>query len=351
MDWQEIYKALTSNLLAPVPLFFALGIICKVVHGGIKIPKDFYYAIAILLLMSIGFTGGNKLAEELKANGIATVWMPILVSVGLAIFTAVFAFCVTRFVGRLSVADAAGIAAHYAATSAVTFAVADVYVNAQHKTPNGYVATLVPILDCFGIATALAIGTLFGSESRSAGEKPQAGASGITRLFTAMRDVITGQSVMLLGGSLIAGALSATFMEEKQLHHYSEFFSTKELIFRGALCIFLLEMGLVAGERLGDLRHAGLFLIGYGIIVPVIHACIAIALAKMAGMNLGGAAVFGSIVASSSYIGAPPAVRLTLPEANPALSITASLAITFPFNIAFGVPMYFAIAKWMYGET
>jgi hypothetical protein len=119
---------------------------------------------------------------------------------------------------------------------------------------------------------------------------------------------------------------------------FHEFFYAKGMIFRGALCIFLLEMGLVSGERLRDLLKVGPFLVAFGVLMPLFHGFLGAWMGKMAGMNLGGCTVLAAIVSSASYIAAPPAVRLTLPEANPTYSITAALAITFPFNIAFGIP-------------
>ena len=138
----------------------------------------------------------------------------------------------------------------------------------------------------------------------------------------------------------------AVFQTSPFFPFYS-FFLAKGMIFRGALCIFLLEMGLVAGERLKDLLKVGPFLVAFGILIPIFHGFLGAYLGHLAGMNLGGCTVFAAIVSSASYIAAPPAVRLTLPEANPTLSITASLAITFPFNIAFGIPIYYAMAQWL----
>jgi hypothetical protein len=139
-------------------------------------------------------------------------------------------------------------------------------------------------------------------------------------------------------------------MSEKAFGPFEEFFKAKGAFFRGGLCIFLLEMGLVAGERLADLKKVGAFLIAFGILLPIAHGFLGALLGHMAGMNLGGCTVFAAIVSSASYIAAPPAVRLTLPDANPTYSITAALAITFPFNIAFGIPLYYQMAQ-MLGAT
>ena len=141
------------------------------------------------------------------------------------------------------------------------------------------------------------------------------------------------------------GFISTLVMPEKKFEVFKEFFYNKNMLFRGSLCIFLLEMGLVTGERLKDLLKVGPFLIAFGVLVPLLHGFLGVCLGHLAGMNLGGCTILGAIVSSASYIAAPPAVRLTLPQANPTLSMTAALGITFPFNIAIGIPIYFWMAK------
>jgi hypothetical protein len=349
----RILESLERNLLTPIPLCFLLGIICTRIHGGIKIPKELYYTIAIFLLMSIGFIGGSELAHEYQAHGVATIWKPALVTVFLGCLTPITAFLVLRYLGRMSIADSAGIAAHYGSTSAVTYAVANSFVEQSQHPADSFLPTLVTLLECPGIAIALVLGAALSAKERAA--KAAAGATaGIrkgpgreSKLGEALYEVMTGQSIMLMAGLLVIGFISTTFMDEKALAPFHEFFYSKGMLFRGALCIFLLEMGLVAGERLGDLVKVGPFLVAFGIIMPLIHGFLGVYLGHLAGLNLGGCTVFGAIVASASYIAAPPAVRLTLPEANPTYSITAALAITFPFNIAFGIPIYYEMAKWV----
>jgi len=351
MDLTKILHSLGENLLTPIPMCFALGIFCKLIHGGIKIPKELYYSIAIFLLMSIGFIGGHELAKEVKEHGISTVWQPALVTLLLGCLTPISAYTILRYVGRMSVADSAGIAAHYGSTSAVTYAVANSFVDQMNHTANSYLPTLVTILECPGIAIALAIGAVLSKKSHAeeAGDdngghhEPQEEG----RLWEALYEVITGQSIMLMAGLLVIGYISTYFMPEKGFVPFHDFFYSKGMIFRGALCIFLLEMGLVAGERLGDLVKVGPFLVAFGVLLPLLHGFLGAYLGHMAGLNLGGCTVFAAIVSSASYIAAPPAVRLTLPEANPTLSITSALAITFPFNIAFGIPIYYSMAQWV----
>ncbi len=358
MDVTKILHSLAENILTPIPLCFVLGVFCKVIHGGIKIPKELYYTISIFLLMSIGFIGGHELANEVSAHGITGIWQPALVTLFLGCMTPISAYVVLRYVGGMSIADSAGIAAHYGSTSAVTYAVADVFANQAGSPPNSFLPTLVTILECPGIAVALALGAVLSAKAQSANEFDALADGGSddgdpkqeSRLWEALYEVITGQSIMLMGGLLVIGFISTNFMPEKPFVPFHDFFYSKGMIFRGALCIFLLEMGLVAGERLGDLKKVGPFLIGFGVIMPIIHGFFGALLGHMAGLNAGGCTVFAAIVSSASYIAAPPAVRLTLPEANPTYSITAALAITFPFNISFGIPLYYQMAK-MLGAT
>lgn len=346
MDFSSILRSLAENMLTPIPLCFALGIFSQLIHGGIKIPKDLYYSISIFLLMAIGFIGGHELAKEYHTNGISTIWMPALVTLFLGCFTPISAFVILRYIGRFKIADAAGIAAHYGSTSAVTYAVANAFVEQQQHPANGYLPTLVTILECPGIAVALALGSVLLSKERAvrAAEHGHAHAEDDGNLVEALYEVLTGQSIMLMAGLLVIGFISTLFMPEKGFAPFHDFFNSKGMIFRGALCIFLLEMGLVAGDRLGDLWKVGPFLVAFGILLPIFHGFMGAYLGHLAGLNLGGCTVFAAIVSSASYIAAPPAVRLTMPEANPTLSITASLAITFPFNIAFGVPLYYQMA-------
>lgn len=143
-------------------------------------------------------------------------------------------------------------------------------------------------------------------------------------------------------GGLAIGLISG----KKGFEQVAPLFDTP---FRGVLTLFLLEVGMVTGRRLKDLVHAGPFLVGFGIIMPLIHSVIGIYLGYWAGLSVGGATLFGVLSASASYIAAPAAVRIALPEASPTYYLTASLAITFPFNVTVGLPLYYSIARWVYG--
>ena len=343
----RILESLERNLLTPIPLCFVLGIICTRIHGGIKIPKELYLSIAIFLLMSIGFIGGHELAHEYQMHGVATIWKPALVTLFLGCITPLTSFVVLRYLGGMSIADSAGIAAHYGSTSAVTYAVANSFVEQTHHPANSFLPTLVTILECPGIAIALVLGAALSARERAAKAAATGRPAKESKLGEALYEVMTGQSIMLMAGLLVIGFISTLFMDEKAFAPFYAFFESKGMLFRGALCIFLLEMGLVAGERLGDLVKVGPFLVAFGILMPLLHGFLGAYFGHLAGLNLGGCTVLAAIVASASYIAAPPAVRLTLPEANPTYSITAALAITFPFNIAFGIPIYYEMARWL----
>ena len=343
----RILESLERNLLTPIPLCFVLGIICARIHGGIKIPKELSLSIAIFLLMSIGFIGGHELAHEYHEHGLATIWKPALATLVLGCVTPITAYLVLRYLCRFSIADSAGIAAHYGSTSAVTYAVANSFVEQTQHAADAFLPALVAILECPGIAIALVLGATLSARERAAKARATGRPAKESKLGEALYEVITGQSILLMAGLLVIGFVSTLFMDPKGFQPFYDFFQSKGMLFRGCLCLFLLEMGLVAGERLDDLVKVGPALVAFGILMPLVHGFFGVYLGHLAGLNIGGCTVLGAIVASASYIAAPPAVRLTLPEANPTLSITAALAITFPFNIAIGIPIYFEMAKWV----
>jgi hypothetical protein len=340
-----ILESLQRNLLTPIPLCFLLGLLCTRIRGGIKIPKELYLSIAIFLLMSIGFVGGHELAHEYQRHGLSTIWKPVAVTLFLGCLTPITSFLVLRFIGRLSIADSAGIAAHYGSTSAVTYAVANSFVEQSQHPADSFLPALVTVLECPGIAIALVLGAALLARERAA--KGSVGKAREAKLWVALHEVITSQSIMLMAGLLVIGFISTMFMAEEAIEPFGRFFESQGMLFRGCLCIFLLDMGLVAGERLGDLAKVGPFLLVFGVGIAIAHGFLGALGGHVAGLNLGGCTVLAALVSSASYIAAPPAVRLTLPEANPTLSITASLAITFPFNIAFGIPLYYEMSKWL----
>jgi hypothetical protein len=240
-----------------------------------------------------------------------------------------------RYVGRFGTSDAAGMAAHYGSVSAVTFIAAQQFMQRVGAPAEGFMPTLLTLLESPGIHIALALGAIQRNKQLIA-SGGNTGARGSIK--EVLHEVLTGRTMILLVGGLIVGY----FMGESGWKAVSPFFDSG---FKGALMLFLLEMGIVAGDRLGDLKKVGPFLLAFGVIMPLVHGAIGVVLGEWAGLSPSGAAVLGTMAASASYIAAPPAVRLTLPEANPTYSLTAALAVTFPFNILAGIPIYYSIAQ------
>lgn len=321
-------EILAQNLFSPIALAFVLGVVAKLVRSEFQLPKDVYVGISIYLLLALGLHGGVELG---RAELSAIAW-PALVTVGIGCLTPVSAYLVLRRLGRFGVQDAAGIAAHYGSVSAVTFIAAQQFVKAMGAEPEGFMPTLLALLESPGIHVALAIGAL----NSGAGGRP---------MRETLHEVLTGRTMILLMGGLVIGVL----MGGKNWSAIELFFDTKGPVFKGMLVIFLLEMGVVAGSRLGDLRRVGPFLLGFGIAMPLVHGALGAWLGSLAGLGVGGATMLAAMAASASYIAAPPAVRLTLPEANPTYYLTASLAITFPFNILIGIPLYYELARFLQG--
>lgn len=316
--------ALISNFASPIVLAFVLGIVSRLVKSNLELPKPLYQSISIYLLLAIGLKGGVELS---KTSFDVVVW-PVGATLLLGVVTPITAFLVLRYLGRFDMDNAAGIAAHYGSVSVVTYIAAIAYAESVGLQAEGFMPTLVALLEIPGIVVALMIPLLLSTGGGS--------------VKKAMHEVFTGSSIMLLMGGLLIGFVSGP----ERFASVEPFFVT---MFNGALVLFLLELGIVTASRLRDLKKAGLFLIGFGIIVPILHGILAIWLGLMAGLSVAGAGVFAAMVSSGSYIAAPAAVRIALPKASPTLYLTASLGITFPFNITLGIPLYFVIANWMGG--
>ncbi len=321
---------LKANLLSPIPLAFALGIAARLMRSEFSLPKDIYSALSIYLLFALGLKGGVELAHAPFDRIVAPAGVTLL----LGCITPLSTYAVMRYVGRFSTSDAAGMAAHYGSVSAVTFIAAQQFMQRVGAPAEGFMPTLLTLLESPGSHIALALGAIQRNKQRLA----KGGDTGAhSSVYEVLHEVLTGRTMVLLVGGLLVGYL----MGESGWNAVSPFFDSG---FKGALMLFLLEMGIVAGDRLGDLKKVGPFLLAFGIVMPLLHGALGVVLGAWAGLSPSGAAVLGTMAASASYIAAPPAVRLTLPDANPTYSLTAALAITFPFNILAGIPIYYRIA-------
>jgi uncharacterized protein len=310
-----------SNLLSPVVLAFVLGMLATLLRSDLRIPEQLYAALSIYLLLAIGLKGG----AELSKTSLAAFWKPALITLLLGVAIPIWSYAILHYLGRFDVANAAALAAHYGSVSAVTFSASLTFLDRLRVPYEGFMPTLVAILEIPAILVALLIAR---SRLREAGS-----------IRDALHELLTGRSILLLAGGLAIGFLSGEDGLAKVAPLYVD-------LFNGALTIFLLEMGMVAAGRFRDLRTAGGFLLAFGMLAPVAHGALGAALGAAVGLSVGGRFVLAVLAASASYIAAPAAVRVALPQANPGYYLTASLAITFPFNLAVGMPLYYAIARW-----
>lgn len=316
--------SLLSNFASPIVMAFALGIISRLIKSDLELPPALYKSISIYLLLAIGLKGGVELS---KTPFDQVVW-PVAGTLFLGVLTPITSFLVLRYLGRFDMNNAAGIAAHYGSVSVVTFIAAISYVESLGLKPEGFLPTLVALLEIPGIVVALMI--------------PLLASSGSGSLKKAFHEVFTGSSIVLLLGGLVIGWIAGP----------EKFVSVEPFFvhgFQGALVLFLLELGIITASRLQDLKKAGVFLVFFGVMVPILHGAIAVLVGQMAGLSVAGTSVFAAMVSSGSYIAAPAAVRIALPKASPSLYLTASLGITFPFNITLGIPLYYLMAVWSAG--
>jgi len=311
----------------PVILFFLLGALAGLIRSDLRIPAVLYESLSIFLLLAIGLKGGVELARypvgELLVAAATVVLAGALIPL--------IAFPVLSRVGRLGRANAASIAAHYGSVSVVTFAVATTFLHGRSESPEGYMTVFLVLLEF----PALMIGIWLARRGASDGES----GKGWNKV---LHEVFAGKSIVLLLGGLAIGWLAGS----DGLKPLDKLFFD---LFKGMLAIFLLEMGLVAASRIGDLRRAGWFLAGFAIVMPVVGAVLGVATGLLLGLSVGGMTLLATLYASASYIAAPAAMRIAVPEANPGLSIGASLGVTFPFNLLFGIPAYYWLATSLHG--
>lgn len=309
-----------------IPLFFLLGFAARLARSDLKIPAQLYEALSIYLLLAIGLKGGMELAKQDPLH----VLPQALAVIGLGVVIPLVAFPLLYKLGRFDRANAAAIAGHYGSVSVVTFAVGVDYLVARNLSYEAYLPLFLVLLEMPGIAVGILLARL-GGELRSVRWGPLA------------HEIFLGKSMVLLGGGLLIGWVAGPH----GLAPLEPFFFT---LFKGVLCLFLLEMGLVAAGQAGALRTSGPFLVGFAIAMPILSALLGTAMGASIGLSAGGTLLLATLAASASYIAAPAAMRIAVPEANPGLSITAALVLTFPFNILLGIPLYERFVSFIYGS-
>jgi uncharacterized protein len=313
-----------TALLSPVILFFLLGAFAAIVRSDLSVPEPIAKGLTIYLMIAIGLKGGI----EVSAQG-PTVSFLLAAAIGIALsfLIPLPAFALLRSFGRLNAANAGAIAAHYGSVSVVTFVTGLEVLNNLAIPAAGYMVAVLAVMETPAIVTGLLLAR---------------GGTGGTRGIHKglLHETVLNGAVLLLVGSFVIGAVIGR-------SGFASIAPVFEAGFRGALCIFLLEMGLLAARRLMEARSLTWRLAVLGIVLPLVNGSIGAALGTIAGLAPGSTAALAILAASASYIAVPAAMRMALPEAEPGLYLAMSLGITFPFNVIFGIPLFAAMANWM----
>ncbi|MFT5572572.1 MAG: hypothetical protein ACI9FR_001495 [Cryomorphaceae bacterium] len=308
------YGPESTMAIDPVICFFLFGLCAGALKSELRLPSQIYDFVSMLLLLTIGLKGGIELANQ--SFGVLLPQIAVVVLAGFLLPLLVFP--VLRYLGNFSRADSASISAHYGSVSVGTFAVAVAYMNVRNIEFEQHMALFVVLLEIPAILIGIALAR---------------GLSKETQWKVVAQEVMLGKGVMFLIGGLLIGWVSGP----AGIEPISPLFFD---LFKGVLALFLLEMGLITATQLGSLRRYGLFLLVFGIAVPLAFGAIGTFVGIGLGLSIGGTAILATLFASASYIAVPAAMRISVPEANPTLSLTASLGITFPFNILLGIPTY-----------
>ena len=327
-----------DNLSSPPLLFFFLGMLAVLVRSDLDIPAQIAKFMSLYLLFAIGFKGGVALNES---NMYAEVWLSMGAAVLLSAVVPVYSFFILR--RKLSAADAAATAATYGSVSAVTFITATIYLTNQGVDWNGHMVAAMALME----SPAIILGLLLYSRSRGKTKEP----SKPHNWGELLHEACLNSSVFLILGSMIIGWVSGSAGMEQLSPLVKD-------LFMGVLCLFLLDMGIVAARRLRDLRQSAeqragpvpiVYMVCMALLFPVINAAFALALGTALQLTLGDLVLLTVLAASASYIAVPAAMRLALPEANPSVYLPMSLAITFPANLLLGIPLYHKAAQYLVG--
>lgn len=315
---------LFQNFLNPPVLFFFLGLFAISVKSNLEIPQPLPKFFSLYLLFAIGIKGG----AELQRSGFdLNVTGTLLLAMAMSAIVPLFTFFILK--KKYNIHNAAAIAATYGSVSAVTFITAVAFLQSNKVAFGGHMVAAMALMESPAIIVAVVLHKMYHKDDQNSQQ---------SSLGHTIRDTFTEGSIVLILGSLIIGFICG----EKGYESVKPFTGD---IFKGVLCLFLLDMGLVAARRLKELKKSGFFSLVFAILVPLINAGIGIGLAKLIGMSHGDALMFTVLCASASYIAVPAAIRVAIPQSSPGVYVPMSLAITFPFNVIVGIPLYYALIQ------
>jgi hypothetical protein len=345
----DILGLIQSNLLTPIVLFFIFGIIAARIKSDLKIPDAISEFLPIYLLAAIGLHGGI----EMRNTGFETMLVPMLVAIGLSLLFTLNHYQILRRLGKFNLFDSYALASTYGAVGAVTFSVGLSFLKNQGVTSEGFLAAILAVLEPVAFILAIFLTNMAVSKQIKTKKESLGGIGdseidmGISETKTNLKQVlhesITGKAIVILLGSIIIGYM----IGEEGFSSISIVFDE---LFTGAIVIFLIEMGIIAGQRLDDIKKVGIFLIAFSIILPTFNGIVGVLVATAIGLSLGGSVMFGLLLASASFIAAPAVLRHAIPQAKPSLYITSALGITFPYNIIVLLPIMFMISSIVHDE-
>lgn len=323
-----IFELISQNLLTPAILFFILGVSAGFFKSDLEIPDSISRYLSIYLMMAIGFKGGVAIANtnEFGTEVVATIFAGIAIG----FLQPFLAYYLLRLTTKLDKPTAAALSAHYGSISMVTFVTAAAFLKTNEVIYAGYIVAVLALMEAPAILSGLFI-------AHKADPKTDIHKNEEKKLLT--KEIFTNGAILLLLGSFIIGWATG----QSGMDKVEGFLVTP---FQGILCLFLLDMGLLVAKNLHHLKNFTLSLILFGIYMPLIGAAAGIGLSIIIGLDLGTATLFTVLCASASYIAVPAAMRLALPEAKAAIYVPMSLAVTFPFNVIVGIPLYYSLTKY-----
>lgn len=363
----DIIEIIQANLLTPIVLFFILGIVAARVKSDLKIPDAISSFLPIYLLAAIGLHGGI----EMRDSGLQNIVLPIIVAVVLSIAMTLNHFVILNRIGKFNIFDSYAIAATYGSVGAVTFSVGLSFLNNQNISSEGYVAAILAVLEAISLVLAIFLVNMtaakkikekkkFFEKDNEKGKDTEASKKNTNEnigtntekevgdvkaqkegLKAILHETLAGKSIIILLGSIVIGFIIGE-------HGFESIRLSFEGLFEGALVIFLIEMGVIAGQRLSDIKKGGPFLIAFAIIIPTFNGMIGVVVATYIGLGIGGAVMFALLLASASFIAAPAVLRTAIPKANPSLYITSALGISFPFNIIALLPILLIVSTMLH---
>ena len=313
-----------TNLTSVAVLVFILGFLGARIKSDVRIPEPVYQLISIFLLFGIGLKGGNAL----KGTSFSSFAAPAIATIILGIAIPAIAYLTLKLVRKINDIDRGAIAAHYGSTSLVTFSAALLFLENSGIEVEGFATALLTIMEVPGIV----VGVYLGSRHRN--KTVQWGKT--------LHEVVTGKTILLLVGGLVIGFITSQAGYLK----VSPFFIDLQF---GFLTLFLLHLGYLAGINWGEIKRVGAMVAVFALVFPIFAGTLGVIAGNLVGLSVGGATILGVLSASASYIAAPAAVSIGLPEANAPLALTSSIGVTFPFNLLIGIPLYLEIAKLIYG--